>query len=198
LLIRLDKRGGIRFWLLSLPEADLGGSGSFCDGVVDTGDASLDDGLDDGGCGKAPMLIVFRSFLPGMGMLLVGRLDVDTCCFFEDPTGPGDRVGSAEETLRAVANGAGWREALDPRPEVEGVAGELVDVCRDLGTGSDGRGDVGGPKDGREGRGSVVAMMKCGTGCNTPHGCSVAGLYGVCCALGGFVLSLNRSTGVGP
>jgi hypothetical protein len=151
----------MRFWLLLRLETDFGASGNFWVGVIDTGEASLDDGLDDGGCGKAPMLIVFRSFFAGVavGIWLVGRLDVETCCFFA--ARPGDRVGSAEETLREAVNGAGWRETPELLRESEGVAGELVDDIRVLGTGRDGRGVVGGPNEGREGRGSVVVMMRC-------------------------------------
>jgi len=67
-----------------------------------------------------------------------------------------DSVGSAEDTEREAVSGTGRIEAPDPRRECEGVAGEF---CRDLGTGSEGRGVFGGPKDGLDGRGSVVAML---------------------------------------
>jgi hypothetical protein len=169
LFIRLDSRGGIRRWELSFAGVVLGNSSSFCDGLVETGEASLDEGLDDGGWGKAPMLMVFRSFLAGasVAMLLVGRLDAETCCFFEFGTGAGERVGNAEEVLREAAGNTGRREAPDPLRDIEGVAGEeLLGEDRALGTGSDGRGVVGGPKDGRDGRGSVVAMMRCRTVCD--------------------------------
>lgn len=174
MLIRLDFRGGSFRWLLSLgfDEDDvlLEPSDSLCVGVVaETGEASLEDGLDkDGGWGNDPMLMVFLSVFAGCEF--VGRLEVDICCFF-DP-GKEDRVGSAEDAERELlVNGAGKREAPDPGRDCVGVAGGLVDESLVLDTGKDGNGVLGGPNDGREGRGRVVTMMLCNTSRDRQHGC---------------------------
>jgi hypothetical protein len=113
---------------------------------------------DFGGCGKAPMLIVLRNLPAGFGVAMPpGSWEVEPWCFF-----PAGRCGSAEDTERGAVPGVGRREAPDPRRESEGVAGELADCPRDLETGRDGSGVFGGPNEGRDGRGRVVAMAGSG------------------------------------
>lgn len=101
------------------------------------------------------MLTVFRSVFPGgsgpawasVG-LIVGTLEAELVWPFDD-----GRWGSAEtDTARADAGVANIEdeEVRDAGPMFE---------TRDLGTGSDGRGPVGGAIEGRDGRGSVVVAM---------------------------------------
>jgi hypothetical protein len=135
------------------------------------GEASPEEGREDGGCGKAPMLTVFLMVRAGVGVdpFVVGRLEVDAC-FALLPPGNVERVGRAEEAEREAVSGAGRREAPDPRRDCEGVAGEAAELCLVFGTGSEGNGVFGGPYEGLDGRGSVVAIMLCYVGCDSPLG----------------------------
>lgn len=107
-----------------------------------------------GGWGKAPMLTVLRSDFPGGSgpaeasvWARVGRLEVE----FVWPLGMG-RCGRAdEETARVDLLGSS--EAGEEREDGE------AEATRDLGTGSEGSGPVGGAMDGREGRGREWLVM---------------------------------------
>lgn len=104
------------------------------------------------------MLMVLRNLPAGFGVAIPpGRVEVEPWCFF-----PEGRCGSAEETEREAVPGVGRREAPDTRRESDGVTGELADCPRDLETGREGRGVFGGPNEGRDGRGRVVAMVESG------------------------------------
>jgi hypothetical protein len=163
---------------------------------VEPTEASPEEGLDDGGCGKEPILMVFLSVLPGVGVapLVEGRLEVDIC-FALLPPGSAERVGRADEAERDEVNGAGSRETADPRRGSEGVTGAASELCLALGTGSEGNGVFGGPYDGRDGRGSVVAIMLCDGGCDSPLGSRPDCLYGVCCASDAFLAQADSRSG---
>jgi hypothetical protein len=108
-----------------------------------------------GGCGKDPILTVFRRPLPGgrgpageSVVLSVGILMAE----LEWPLGIGRADNAEDETARVVA-GDGSNE--------EGVrdVGPMLETRDFLGTGSDGRGPVGGAIEGRAaGRGSVAMV----------------------------------------
>jgi hypothetical protein len=85
---------------------------------------------------------------------MVGTLEVELAWAF------GGRWGKAEEdTARAVVVG-GIRDAAEPLLlEATEPFIEPTEFFLDFVTGSEGRGPVGGLSDGRDGRGSVVAMM---------------------------------------
>lgn len=108
-----------------------------------------------GGCGKAPMLTVFRSDFPGgsgpageLSEVRVGTLEVELVC----PRA--GRCGNTEDdTARLPVAGEGSSDADEVRD-----AGLTLET-RDLATGSEGRGPVGGAIEGRDGRGSVVVAM---------------------------------------
>lgn len=109
------------------------------------------------------MLTVFRSVRPGgkgpaglSAPASVGMVVVEFVC----PLGVGRWGNAEEETARLVEEGDGSNEEGDRGEEVTEAkeATEATEV-RDLGTGSDGRGPVGGATEGREGRGRVVVVM---------------------------------------
>lgn len=109
-----------------------------------------------GGCGKAPILTVLRSVRPGgsgpAGESIAGMFDVELLWPLID-----GRCGNAEdETARLPDVGEDIPEGGEGREA--GVMLETLEM-RDLATGSDGRGPVGGAIEGREGRGSVVVVM---------------------------------------
>jgi hypothetical protein len=109
-----------------------------------------------GGCGKAPMLTVLRSDFPGgsgpageLSAVRVGRLEVELACDLVF-----GRCGITEDdTARLAVDAEGSSDADEVRE-----AG-LTFETRDLATGSEGRGPVGGAMEGRDGRGSVVVAM---------------------------------------
>lgn len=117
-----------------------------------------------GGCGKAPMLTVLRSDFPGgrgptdggSALGSTGKVDDE----FVFPLGDG-RWGNAEEEETArIPEGD---ESIEFETAGGGRAGDVAllwpfGATRVLGTGSDGRGPVGGAIEGLDGRGSVVAM----------------------------------------
>lgn len=129
-------------------------TGSFC--ISSAGD-SVASGLVGadirgplfGGCGKAPILSTLSPCGVVGAVVLPDALGL--CCFFGGLSVGRDDV----ETVRAV-DGVGTKELPEPRREFADVA-ELTEDLRVLGIGSEGRGPVGGPYDGREcpGRGSV-------------------------------------------
>lgn len=72
----------------------------------------------------------------------------------------------------------------DSLRDSDGVAGLLAEGFRDLGTGREGNGVFGGPSDGRDGRGKVVAMVGSDM-CVLPSKSGSIGnrcSYGCCCA----------------
>lgn len=120
--------------------------------LVDKGLPGFDRPVPLGGCGKAPMLTVLRSDLPGgrdpTGMPSAVRVGTEG----ELPCrGPG-RWGSADDETA--------RFARDGKFELEEdrVATPIFE-CRVFATGSEGRGPVGGAMEGREGRGRLLLDM---------------------------------------
>lgn len=109
-----------------------------------------------GGCGKAPILTVFRRVLPGGNgpagesfVASVGTLEAE----FVWPLGIGRRGNDEDDTARVATAGDGSSEDEGARS-----VGPTFDA-RDFATGNDGRGPVGGAIEGRDGRGSVLAMV---------------------------------------
>lgn len=135
---------------------------------------------DVGGCGKAPILIVLRNFPAGFGVaILPGRVEVEPWCFFPEP----GRCGSAEDAERWAIPVVGKRDPGSLR-DSDGVTVEFAIDFRDLETGREGNGVFGGPKDGRDGRGRVVAMVGSDI-CVLPSRNGSIGRgrsYGFCCA----------------
>lgn len=134
-------------------------------GVVGELPLPLDDGLEPlGGCGNAPTLIVFRNgrvpFRAGEGAFeaagVLAMLEIELLFFcFCIPTDFG--VGRPDDTLRdGVAVGA---PSPDAPKECLGVDGVLKEPFLVLETGKAGNGVFGGPSEGRDGRGKVVAMI---------------------------------------
>jgi hypothetical protein len=103
------------------------------------------------------MLTVFRNVLPGGSgpagasvAVSVGTLEVE----FVWPLALGRRGNAEDETARCAVAGDGRNEDDGTRDA------ELAVDGRDLATGKEGRGPVGGAIEGRDGRGSVVVMVK--------------------------------------
>lgn len=112
-----------------------------------------------GGWGKAPMLTVFRSDLPGGSgpaddsvVVRVGTLEAELVWVF----GLG-RCGRAEEETALLAVVLLAR-AGSSEPGDEREAGAIFET-RDFATGSEGSGPVGGAMDGRDGRGRVWLVI---------------------------------------
>ncbi|MBE7179628.1 MAG: hypothetical protein INR71_00175 [Terriglobus roseus] len=117
-----------------------------------------------GGCGKEPMLTVFLTARSEAGVVgvafsfpgvvdAVGMPDVTTVGlgFLAWRDGSEDADGFRMDT-------GGTREAPEPRREC-GVAMDDDEDLRDFDIGIEGSGDVGGPSEGRDGRGSVEVAM---------------------------------------
>lgn len=120
--------------------------------LADSGLLGFDRMVCRGGCGKAPMLTVFRSVFP-CGTLPTGTPSAVTVGIDGEVRCLGEEWGSAEDdTVRTGAPG---------RSELEGLRGEATPMleCRVFGTGREGSGPVGGAIEGRDGRGSVVLDM---------------------------------------
>jgi hypothetical protein len=144
-------------------------SESLCVDDVEVGELPLEEGLAAfGGCGNEPTLIVFRNGRVPLGAGdgafepagVAGMLDAEPTCFcLARPIDFG--VGRPEDTLRGVAAGAASSEAPEEGRVADGVVGVLLTepfLVRDIGRA--GSGVFGGPNDGRDGRGSVVAMLR--------------------------------------
>lgn len=119
--------------------------------LVESGLVGFERPMCLGGWGKEPILTVFRSVFPaGKGpaeMSFAGKVGTDgevTCL------GLGLCVTTEVDTARFAAAGLGRRLPREAGPILE---------LRDLGTGREGRGPVGGAIEGRDGRGSELVDM---------------------------------------
>lgn len=133
-------------------------------GIFEVGVAPAERGLEGldaelsprGGCGNEPMLIVLRSFpggaIPETAESVFGAADND------DESLCGVLVGKAEDDV-ARSEAGGRREDEEARGE-SGAEMALEVLSRTLETGRAGRAVSGGPIDGREGLGRVVAMVQ--------------------------------------
>ena len=163
-----DALGAVFLRLLCLAgTADFIPAASLWSSVLPPGVELADNGLGGrlgirptcfGGWGKAPMLTVLRRDLPcGSGpaaesvVVMLGTVEGELV----RPLGDG-RCGSADEEAARIAEAG---EASTEPDEVRETGLELE--ARDLGTGSEGSGPVGGAIEDREGRGSVGAVMLC-------------------------------------
>ena len=112
-----------------------------------------------GGWGKDPMLIVFRRVLPGgsaagawLSVEIVGTAGVE----LEGILGFG-RAGKADEETARPGVADGRKEPPESRFDSELI--ELTESFRVFAIGREGRGVFGGPREGREGLGRVVAIV---------------------------------------
>ena len=105
------------------------------------------------------MLIVFRKLLPGMGTAstLVSAQSVGTLGVELEGILDLGRVDRAEDDTARLDIAVGSMDAEEPLLDSE--VWELIELFRDLAIGRAGRGVFGGPKEGRDGLGNVVAII---------------------------------------